>query len=135
MSNILKIFYLILIILFIAVSSHAQETKKEKVFKNILDFKNELQLTKDQVEDIKEITDEFKLKESKISKEIQTHEAKLKELLYKEGDIIEIIKEIREIYRLKGELIVEEFLTARKIDAILTAEQKKKWKEIRDKKF
>ncbi|MDW7973578.1 MAG: hypothetical protein RMI01_10335, partial [Thermodesulfovibrio sp.] len=81
MSNILKIFYLILIILFIVASSHAQETKKEKIFKNILDFKNELQLTKDQIEDIKEITDEFKLKESKISKEIQTHEAKLKELL------------------------------------------------------
>lgn len=97
----------------------------------ILDFKVELNLNENQIKDIEKLLSNFKKKEAEFIKEIQKHDRQLKELLQKEGDINEIKKEVREIYKLRGELVAEELETARKIDGVLTAEQKQKWKEIR----
>lgn len=97
----------------------------------ILDFKVELNLNENQIKEIEKLLSNFKKKEAEFIKEIQKHDLQLKELLQKEGDINEIKKEVREIYKLRGELVAEELETARKIDGLLTAEQKQKWKEIR----
>lgn len=97
----------------------------------ILDFKVELNLNENQIKEIEKLLSNFKKKEAEFIKEIQKHDRQLKELLQKEGDINEIKKEVKEIYKLRGELVAEELETARKIDGVLTAEQKQKWKEIR----
>lgn len=101
----------------------------------ILDFKVELNLNENQIKDIEKLLSNFKKKEAEFIKEIQKHDRQLKELLQKEGDINEIKKEVKEIYKLRGELVAEELETARKIDGLLTAEQKQKWKEIRVRKM
>ncbi len=114
-------------------SIHAEEPKKEQAPKRqtILDFKDELKLSNTQVKEIENLLTEFKKRQTDAAKEIRKHDAKLRELLQKDGDIAEIRKEVKEIYRLRGEMVIDELETARKIDGVLNPEQKKKWKEIR----
>ena len=99
--------------------------------KTILDFKDELKLTEDQVKSIKKIIDEFETKNRPLLEKLIALDKELKELLEKEGDLGEIKKKIKEIYSLRAEMIFNEIEAGRKIDKVLNKEQKEKWKQIR----
>jgi Spy/CpxP family protein refolding chaperone len=99
--------------------------------KTILDFKQELKLTEDQVKSIKKIIDEFETKNRPLLEKLIALDKELKELLEKEGDLGEIKKRIKEIYNLRAEMVINEIEAGRKIDKILNKEQKEKWKQIR----
>lgn len=132
-------FFSILIFVFsgIKINSFCEETKQQNQNiqqvqrKTILDFKEELQLTEKQVKDIEKLITDFQKRTDERINKIRENDKKLKELLVKEGDIKEIGKLVREIYKLRGEIEVDNLESARKIDNLLTNQQKEKWKEIR----
>jgi Spy/CpxP family protein refolding chaperone len=99
--------------------------------KTILDFKDELKLTEDQVKSIKKIIDEFEGKNRPLLEKLIALDKELKELLEKEGDLGEIRKRIKEIYSIRADMVINEIETGRKIDKVLNKEQKEKWKQIR----
>jgi len=101
------------------------------VRQTILDYKTEVGLTDKQAKDIEKLITDFQKREKENRDKIATQDKKVKELLANEGDMKEIAKGIREIYRLRGEMLIDDIETGRKIDNCLTKEQKDKWKEIR----
>ena len=101
------------------------------VRQTILDYKTEVGLTDKQAKDIEKLISDFQKREKENRDKIATQDKKVKELLANEGDMKEIAKGIREIYRLRGEMLIDDIETGRKIDNCLTKEQKDKWKEIR----
>jgi Spy/CpxP family protein refolding chaperone len=127
---------LILVISLVIINVYSQEGGKGaggsvQGRKTILDFKQELKLTEDQVKSIKKIIDEFETKNRPLLEKLIALDKELKELLEKEGDLGEIKKRIKEIYNLRAEMVINEIEAGRKIDKILNKEQKEKWKQIR----
>lgn len=129
---------LLLITLFLTsadVSSQQQSTantgQQQITRKTILDYKAEVGLSEKQVKDIEKLIGDYEKRVAANADKIKAEDKKLKELLGSEGDIKEIGKKVREIYRLRGEIVVDDLETGRKIDNLLTKEQKDKWKEIR----
>ncbi|MCM8830207.1 MAG: Spy/CpxP family protein refolding chaperone [Candidatus Omnitrophica bacterium] len=99
--------------------------------KTILDYKAEVGLTEKQVKEIGKLITDYEKRVSGNLEKIKEKDKELKDLLASEGDIKEIGKLVREIYRLRGEIVVDALETGRKIDQMLTKEQKAKWKEIK----
>jgi len=116
---------------FVSFSQQPPQGKPEVVRKTILDFRDELKLTEDQVKSIKKIIDEFETKNRPLLEKLIALDKELKELLEKEGDLGEIKKKIKEIYSLRAEMVINEIEAGRKIDKVLNKEQKEKWKQIR----
>jgi Spy/CpxP family protein refolding chaperone len=135
--SLLKTFGLVLILVIsLVINVYSQEGAKGagggvQGRKTILDFKQELKLTEDQVKSIKKIIDEFETKNRPLLEKLIALDKELKELLEKEGDLGEIKKRIKEIYNLRAEMIFNEIEAGRKIDKVLNKEQKEKWKQIR----
>jgi len=135
--SLFKTFGLVLILVIsLVINAYSQEGAKGaggsvQGRKTILDFKQELKLTEDQVKSIKKIIDEFETKNRPLLEKLIALDKELKELLEKEGDLGEIKKRIKEIYSLRAEMVINEIEAGRKIDKILNKEQKEKWKQIR----
>ena len=135
--SLLKTFGLVLILVIsLVINVYSQEGAKGagggvQGRRTILDFKQELKLTEDQVKSIKKIIDEFEMKNRPLLEKLIALDKELKELLEKEGDLGEIKKRIKEIYNLRAEMIFNEIEAGRKIDKVLNKEQKEKWKQIR----
>ncbi|AEH22788.1 hypothetical protein TOPB45_0686 [Thermodesulfobacterium geofontis OPF15] len=136
-KSLFKTFGLVLILVIsLVINAYSQEGGKGaggsvQGRKTILDFKQELKLTEDQVKSIKKIIDEFETKNRPLLEKLIALDKELKELLEKEGDLGEIKKRIKEIYSLRAEMVINEIEAGRKIDKILNKEQKEKWKQIR----
>gem|GEM_PF-1445688 len=129
-------------ILFIFVSSFlipvrvmcAEKSQPQQVQvtrKTILDYKAEVGLSDKQVKEIEKLIGEFEKRLADRAEKIREKDTKLKELLSKEGDIKEIGRYVREIYRLRGDNVVDDLETGRNIESLLTREQKDKWREIK----
>ena len=135
--SLFKTFGLVLILVIsLVINVYSQEGAKGagggvQGRRTILDFKQELKLTEDQVKSIKKIIDEFETKNRPLLEKLIALDKELKELLEKEGDLGEIKKRIKEIYSLRAEMVINEIEAGRKIDKILNKEQKEKWKQIR----
>ena len=136
-KSLFKTFGLVLILVIsLVINVYSQEGGKGagggvQGRRTILDFKQELKLTEDQVKSIKKIIDEFETKNRPLLEKLIALDKELKELLEKEGDLGEIKKRIKEIYNLRAEMIFNEIEAGRKIDKVLNKEQKEKWKQIR----
>jgi Spy/CpxP family protein refolding chaperone len=136
MNFIIAILSLVISLFFFDLYAQAQPQPQSQVQpqiqrKTILDFKDELKLTEDQVKSIKKIIDEFEGKNRPLLEKLIVLDKELKELLEEEGDLGEIRKRIKEIYSIRAEMIFNEIEAGRKIDKVLNKEQKEKWKQIR----
>ena len=136
MNFIIAILSLVISLFFFDLYAQAQPQPKAQAQpqiqrKTILDFKDELKLTEDQVKSIKKIIDEFEGKNRPLLEKLIALDKELKELLEKEGDLGEIRKRIKEIYSIRADMVINEIETGRKIDKVLNKEQKEKWKQIR----
>lgn len=98
----------------------------------ILDFKKELSLTEDQEKEIKAIIEDFQRKERILTERIVSLDKEIRQMLEKSEDIESISKKIKEAFSLRAELVISDIKAGRKIDSLLTLEQLKKWREIRD---
>jgi cell division protein ZapA (FtsZ GTPase activity inhibitor) len=124
MVRILSFF--ILFFLFI-LSVQAQTVQR----KTILDFKEELGLTKEQEERIGKIVRDFEKRVKDINDKMVKVDGEIRKLLEENGDIKEVEKKVRELFQLRATAVIEEIKAGREIDKILNAEQREKWRKIK----
>jgi len=125
--------FLFFLFIFFSLSfaENQNQTQPQRRVYTILDFKDELKLSKEQVEKIRKIIDEFEKRARPLREKIVAQDREIRELLEKEADLKEIRGKIKENFSLRAELIIMEIEAGRKIDGVLTPEQLKKWREIR----
>ncbi len=124
MVRILSFFILFF---FFILSVQAQTVQR----KTILDFKEELGLTKEQEERIGKIVRDFEKKVKDINDKMVKVDGEIRKLLEENGDIREIEKKVRELFQLRATAVIEEIKAGREIDKVLNAEQREKWRKIR----
>mgnify|MGYP001626171168 CR=1 FL=1 len=127
----IKIFKLFIVILFLShfFLSFIQAQTVQK--KTILDFKDELKLTKEQEEKIRKIVNGFEGKVKGFNEKMVKVDGEIRRLLEEKGDIKEVEKKVREFFQLRAEAVIEEIKAGREIDKLLTSEQREKWRKIR----
>lgn len=104
--------------------------------KGILDYSKELGLSQKQVEAIRNAINSFEAKARENISKQQAIANELNNLLKNENFNMDLVaKKIREIYQLRADLDIANIETARKINSILTPEQRKKWQEIRNREM
>ncbi|MFH7835453.1 MAG: Spy/CpxP family protein refolding chaperone [Candidatus Aenigmatarchaeota archaeon] len=122
------IFWISIILFFVGVNDLFSQTLTRKT---ILDFKEELKLTKEQEEKIRKIISEFEQKVKGINERAVKVDREIGELLEKDAEMKEIEKKVKELFSLRAEAVIEELKAGRAIDKLLNEEQRKKWREIR----
>lgn len=122
------IFWISIILFFVGVNDLFSQTLTRKT---ILDFKEELKLTKEQEEKIRKIISEFEQKVKGINERAVKVDREIGELLEKDAEMKEIEKKVKELFSLRAEAVIEELKAGRVIDKLLNEEQRKKWREIR----
>ncbi len=124
MVRILSFFILFF---FFILSVQAQTVQR----KTILDFKEELGLTKEQEERIGKIVRDFEKRVKDINDKMVKVDGEIGKLLEENGDIREVEKKVRELFQLRATAVIEEIKAGREIDKVLNAEQREKWRKIR----
>lgn len=104
---------------------------QEQGRKTILDFKEQLGLTAEQEVKIAEIISRLEKKLGEIRERVTKLDSDIRRLLEEEADLREVEKRVNEVFSLRARAVMEELRAAREIDAVLTQEQKAKWKNIR----
>lgn len=99
--------------------------------KTILDFKEELKLTKEQEEKIRKIIADFEQRVRALNERAVKVDREIEELLEKGGEVKEVERKVKELFSLRADAVIEEIKAGRAIDKLLNEEQRKKWKEIR----
>ena len=99
--------------------------------KTILDFKDKLSLTEEQVLNIRKIIDDFEAQAKPLREKIVSLDREIRKLLEEGGDIEDIKKKIKEVFSIRADLTIKDIEAGRKIDGVLTPEQLTKWREIR----
>ena len=119
------------------LAAHAQtgspQASTPAVEKNtIFDYKAELKLTDEQEQQIRQILTELarELQLQGARRTIVTHE--LGELLKKEADLAQIKKQLEQESALSASMTYEDIAASRRINAVLTPEQLKKWRGIQE---
>ncbi|GAQ94508.1 LTXXQ motif family protein [Thermodesulfovibrio aggregans] len=114
------------------VQPHAQPQVQPQVQrKTVLDFKEELKLTRDQEERIKKIIEGFQKREREISEKMRLLDGEIRKSLEENGEIKEIEKKVKELFQSRAEVVIEEIKAGREIDRVLNAEQREKLRKIR----
>ena len=98
----------------------------------IFDYKAELKLTDEQEQQIRQILTDLarELQLQSARRTIVTHE--LGELLKKEADLAQIKKQLEQESALSASMTYEDIAASRRINAVLTPEQLKKWRGIQE---
>jgi len=99
--------------------------------KTVLAYKDELKLTDAQVGKVKAILGEFDESSKATYGKAAEVDGEARKLLESNGDINEIGNKIKDSFALQAQLVINEIVAGRKIDAVLTPEQAKQWKDIR----
>jgi Spy/CpxP family protein refolding chaperone len=108
--------------------------------KTILDYKDELKLTNDQVEKIKAYLFDLERKRGELRRRLTSVNREILDLLRqwaeKQGSLNlgKVEKKIREAYQIRADMAIAEIETAEKINEVLTPGQYEKWKKIRSRK-
>lgn len=118
---------------FFLVSASLYAQPRRIVRKTILDYRNELNLSDNQVEKAKKYLSSFEKECQELRTKLRSLNQEIRSLLEKEADIKEIEDKIRESFEIRADLVIAEIKTGRKINKTLTPEQFAKWKEIRTK--
>lgn len=129
------LFFLIVIITSISFPVHAQQATQSQV-KTILDYKDDLKLTGDQVEKIKSYMFDLQKEIQNLTVKLNAVNTEILKLLdqgaEKQGSLklSEVEAKIREAHQVRADMAIAEIRTAEKINRILTVEQYEKWKKL-----
>jgi Spy/CpxP family protein refolding chaperone len=116
-------------------SVYAQQTPQPQI-KTILDYKEELKLTKEQIEKIKAYFFDFQRETQEMTKKLNTANSEILKIIEQGTEkrenfkITEVEAKIREAHQIRADMAIAEVRTADRINRILTAEQFEKWKKI-----
>lgn len=99
--------------------------------KTILDFKEKLRLSQEQVYRIERIIRDFEGKVRGINEKIAKLDREIIELLEREGELKEVERKVKELFSLRADVVIEELRAGRTIDRLLNDEQRKRCREIR----
>lgn len=132
-----KVFVVMGIVVFILTGiAFAQQSKpqpqqqQKAAVKTIFDYRSELKLTDDQVKKIKEHLSELNKEITILRAKLTLVEANLQELLKKDGEMDQIKNKIREAFDIQASIRIADIEATRKINAVMTPEQLKKWRGI-----
>ena len=110
--------------------AYAQTAPAPSAVKTIFDYKQELNLTDRQEQDIKAILQE-------LNKEVRVTRAKLTlidveatDLIKNEGDLEQIRKKLKDAAEIQVSLKMADIMATRKINGTMSREQLKKWREL-----
>ena len=110
--------------------AYAQTTPAPSAVKTIFDYKQELNLTDRQEQDIKAILQD-------LNKEVRVTRAKLtlidveaSDLIKNEGDLEQIRKKLKDAAEIQVSLKMADIVATRKINGTMSREQLKKWREL-----
>ena len=137
MRRLLLLALILAVFLSAPFSLHAQQ--RRVVRKAILDYRDELKLSDEQVEEIKAYLFDLGKKVRELRGKLVLVNREVRALL-REGakrrgslDLDKVKKKIREAFEIRAEMAIAEIETAEKINGVLTPKQFEKWKEIRSK--
>jgi hypothetical protein len=109
---------------------YSQAPQRQPAVKTIFDYKQELNLTDRQEEEIKTIL-------ADLNKEVVVTRAKLtlldveaSDLLKNDGDLEQIRKKLKEAADIQVELKMADIVATRRINKTLSAEQLKRWRSL-----
>jgi len=107
MKRVCFLFLFFLFIFFsLSFAENQNQTQPQRRVYTILDFKDELKLSKEQVEKIKKIIEDFEKRARPLREKILAQDREIRELLEREADLKEIRGKIKENFSLRAELII-----------------------------
>ncbi len=128
------LFFVVSFLTFISIGVlNAQQPPQQK---GILDYSKELGLSQKQVEAIRNAINSFEAKARENISKQQAIANELNNILKNENFNMDLVaKKIRELYQLRADLDIANIEAARKINSILTPQQRQKWQEIRNREM
>ena len=103
---------------------------KPKKIKTMVDYKDELGLSDDQIKAVTEALTGFQTTVKTQREALKTQEAEFKALLKSQAPLPDIKAKLRQIADTRFNLRYADVLTSRRVSDTLTADQMKKWREI-----
>lgn len=132
--RILRGFIIALAVAFLATSFNnafaAEKQAQKRNVKTIFDYKTELNLSDDQARRIKDYISSFDQEMKVTNAKLTILEVEIQKLLEKEGDIGQIKSKIKEGFDLRAAMRISGVETTRKINALMSQEQIRKWRDI-----
>ena len=101
--------------------------------KTIFDFRKDLGLTDKQAGDIQKLMADLQKTLTDKGQEVSTLRQKLSDLINNKGDMEQIRKALRQVADIQVDNSCLDIETSRKVEAVLTADQLAKWKDIQKK--
>jgi len=111
-------------------TSPAQQQANMKM---IWDYKEQLELSDNQITGIKEAMHNFEQDILRLRSKLQTNELELQDLIQKKADLDNIKQKLNTSAAIQVDMRMDDIMTARKIDTILSPNQLNIWKEIQAK--
>jgi hypothetical protein len=129
---------LIVLVLFSGATLWAQEDgekpqPEKKKIKTMIDYKDELGLSDEQVKEVATALVSFQNTVKKLRADLAQHEQDYKKLVAEEAPLADIKSKLRLIADTRFALRYADVLTSRRVSEALTDEQMKKWREIQTK--
>ncbi len=122
----------LVVALSLLVSAQAPQPPQKP--RTLVDYQTELGLSDEQVADVKRTLDRFKSEIKAYQSSLVETEQSLVDMINQGGSIQEIKARLRQSSDLRFQLRYLDVVTSRKVEAILTAEQMARWREIQQKK-
>jgi uncharacterized membrane protein len=122
--------YVMLVAVLITSLVYAQSSPPAERIKTIFDYKQELNLTDRQEQDIKTILTDLN-KEVRITRaKLTLIEVEINDLIKQEGDLEQIRKKLKDAAEIQVALKMADIAGTRKIHKTLSPDQLKKWREL-----
>lgn len=137
MNKQIQTIALVLILFFSSATAWAQDGEKpapeKKKIKTMIDYKDELGLSEDQVKEVATALVSFQNTVKKLRADLAQHEQDYKKLVAEEAPLADIKAKLRLIADTRFALRYADVLTSRRVSEALTDAQMAKWREIQTK--
>jgi hypothetical protein len=108
----------------------AQKGGQPKKVRTLVDYKTELSLTDQQIEDIRESLKAFQTTVVEQRKLLRQYEGEYAKLVADHAPLDQVKQKLRQVTDTGFNLRYADVLTSRKVESILTADQLQKWRQI-----
>ncbi len=118
----------------------ARRNPAQRAPRTILDYKDKLKLTNEQVEKIKAYLFDLERREGSLRRELARVNREVLALLAKGAEkqgslnLDEVRKKVDRSFQIRADMVMAEIETAEKINRLLTPAQFKQWREINSKR-
>lgn len=138
MKSYVQTIAIVLLLLFCGAAVSAQEDgekpkPEKKKIKTMIDYKDELGLSEEQVKEVATALVSFQNTVKKLRADLAQHEQDYQKLVAEEAPLADIKSKLRLIADTRFALRYADVLTSRRVSEALTDEQMKKWREIQTK--